>query len=75
MWGAGLAFVVDAIVAVLVTLRDHAQAGRGAAGPGLRHGERRTSTRRDVTHAWWESPELLGFVTLGGAAILTIVFW
>jgi SSS family solute:Na+ symporter len=26
-------------------------------------------------HKWWESPALLGALTLGGAAILTIIFW
>jgi SSS family solute:Na+ symporter len=26
-------------------------------------------------HKWWESPKLLGFTTLGGAALLTIIFW
>ena len=30
-------------------------------------------TRRAYT--WWESPKLLGFTTLAGAAILTIIFW
>ena len=24
---------------------------------------------------WWESPKLLGFSVLAGAAILTVVFW
>ena len=40
MWGAGAAFVVDAVVTVLVTLADPAQADRRAARLGLRHGER-----------------------------------
>ena len=26
-------------------------------------------------HKWWESPALLGSITLGGAALLTIIFW
>ena len=26
-------------------------------------------------HKWWESPKLLGFTVLGGAALLTIIFW
>ena len=26
-------------------------------------------------HKWWESPKLLGFTALAGAAILTIIFW
>ncbi len=40
-WGAVAAFVADAIVTVVVTLRHAAQADRGAAGPRLRHGQRR----------------------------------
>ena len=35
-----------------------AQAGRGAAGPRLRHGERRRGDARRSTR-WWESPKLL----------------
>ena len=46
MWGAGLAFVVDAIVTVIVTLLHQAQADRGAAGPRLRHGRRRRDAAR-----------------------------
>ena len=26
-------------------------------------------------HKWWESPKLLGFTALAGAALLTIIFW
>ena len=26
-------------------------------------------------YKWWESPKLLGFTTLAGATILTIIFW
>ena len=39
MVGASLAFVVDAIVSVLVTLPDAAETRGGAAGTGLRHGQ------------------------------------
>ena len=39
MWGAGAAFIVDAIVTVAVSLGP-AQAGQRAAGPRLRDGER-----------------------------------
>ena len=41
MVGASLAFIVDAIVSVAGDTEDPAQADRGAAGPGLRHGEHR----------------------------------
>ena len=46
MWGAGSAFVVDAVVTVAGDAADEAQAGRGAAGPGVRHGEHRRQHRR-----------------------------
>ena len=39
-WGAIIAFLLDAIVSVGVTLRDRAAAGQRAAGPRLRHGQR-----------------------------------
>ena len=47
-----------------------AQAGGGAAGPGLRHGQHRRDAARAGSHA--EAARLLVLV---GAAILTIVFW
>jgi solute:Na+ symporter, SSS family len=74
MWGAGLAFVAVSVVAVAVTFattpkpRDELQ--------GLVYGMANIDeyeARR--VHSWWESPKLLGFTTLAGAAILTIVFW
>ena len=40
-WGAIAAFLPDAIVSVVVTLVTPAEAGRGAARPRLRHGQRR----------------------------------
>ena len=41
-----------------------AQADLGAAGPGLRHGQRSTST--PATYKWWESPKLLGLLDARG---------
>ena len=45
MWGAGAAFVVDADRHRRRHAVHEAQAGRGAAGPRLRHGERRRGAR------------------------------
>jgi SSS family solute:Na+ symporter len=74
MWGAGAAFVVDAIVTVVVTLMTRPKPVEelqglvyGMANVDEEHGRR--------VLRWWESPKLLGFSTLAGAAILTVVFW
>ena len=74
MWGAGLAFVAVAIVAVIVTLRTESRPVSELQG--LVYGmanEDEYAARR--VHKWWESPKLLGFTALAGAAILTIIFW
>ncbi len=74
MWGAGLAFVAVSIVAVAVTLFTTSKPI--AELQGLVYGmanEDEYAARR--VYKWWESPKLLGFTTLGGAAILTIIFW
>jgi SSS family solute:Na+ symporter len=74
MWGAGLAFVSVAVVAVAVTFATTPKPREELQG--LVYGmanEDEYAARR--THAWWESPKLLGFTTLAGAAILTIIFW
>jgi SSS family solute:Na+ symporter len=74
MWGAGLAFVADAIVTIIVTMMTTPKPV--AELQGLVYGmanEDEYAARR--VHKWWESPKLLGFTTLGGAALLTIIFW
>jgi len=74
MWGAGLAFVTVAVTAVAVTLMTTSKPV--AELQGLVYGmanEDEYAARR--VHKWWESPKLLGFTTLAGAAILTIIFW
>jgi SSS family solute:Na+ symporter len=73
MWGAGSAFVVDAIVTVLVTLRTKPKPIEELQG--LVYGMANVDDSLKTTHRWWESPKLLGFSVLAGAAILTIVFW
>ena len=74
MWGAGLAFVAVAIVAVIVTLRTESRPVSELQG--LVYGmanEDEYAARR--VHKWWESPKLLGYTALAGAAVLTIIFW
>jgi SSS family solute:Na+ symporter len=73
MWGAGLAFVVDAIVTVLVTLRTQPKPIEELQG--LVYGMANVDESIEVSHRWWESPKLIGGFVLVGAAILTIVFW
>ena len=72
MWGAGSAFVVDAVVTVLVTLRTTPKPVEELQG--LVYGMANIDEDRRPLR-WWESPKLLGATTLTGAAILTIVFW
>lgn len=73
MWGAGSAFVVDAVVTVLVTLRTEPKPVEQLHG--LVYGMANIDESERRAHSWWESPKVLGFTTLAGAAILTIVFW
>jgi SSS family solute:Na+ symporter len=73
MWGAGAAFVVDAVVTVVVTLMTKPKPVEELKG--LVHGmaDVDDSIKRH-TH-WWEAPKLLGASVLVGATILTVVFW
>jgi SSS family solute:Na+ symporter len=74
MWGAGLAFVADAIVTVVVTTMTTPKPT--AELQGLVYGMANIDEYAERrVHKWWESPKLLGFTVLGGATILTIVFW
>jgi SSS family solute:Na+ symporter len=72
MWGAGAAFVVDAIVTVVVSLVTKPKPVEELQG--LVYGMANVD-EHPRKHAWWESPKLLGFSTLAGAAILTVIFW
>jgi SSS family solute:Na+ symporter len=74
MWGAGLAFVAVSAVAVAVTFMTTSKPREELQG--LVYGMANVdeyAARRPLK--WWESPKLLGFTTLGGAALLTIIFW
>jgi SSS family solute:Na+ symporter len=74
MWGAGLAFVADAVVTVAVTLVTTPKPVSELQGLvyGMADIDEFEARRQ---HAWWESPRLLGFTVLALAAILTIVFF
>jgi solute:Na+ symporter, SSS family len=74
MWGAGAAFVADAIVTVVVTLMTTPKPVAELQGLVYGMANEDEFASRQV-HRWWESPKLLGFTVLGLAAVLTIVFW
>jgi SSS family solute:Na+ symporter len=73
MWGAGSAFVVDAIVTVIVTYFTKPKPIEELHG--LVYGMAAEDEHADAYYSWWESPKLLGFGVLAGAAILTLAFW
>jgi SSS family solute:Na+ symporter len=73
MWGAGAAFVVDALVTVVVSLMTRPKPVEELQGLVYGMADVDDSVAR---HAhWWESPKLLGGSVLVGAAVLTVVFW
>jgi solute:Na+ symporter, SSS family len=74
MWGAGLAFVGVAIVAVVVTMMTTSRPVSELQGLvyGMANVDEYAARR---VYKWWESPRLLGYSVLAGAAILTIIFW
>ncbi len=74
MWGAGLAFVADAIVTVVVTLFTTPKPVSELQGLvyGMANVDESVHGRN---LKWWESPKLLGFTVLGLAAIATIILW
>src|SRR6478735_6126337 len=59
MWGAGMAFVVDAIVTVIVTYMTKPKPIEELHG--LVYGMAAEDEHADAYYAWWESPKLLGF--------------
>jgi SSS family solute:Na+ symporter len=73
MVGASLAFVIDAIVTVAVSLATRPKPVEELQG--LVYGMANTDESTTGRHQWWESPKLLGFTTLAGAALLTVIFW
>jgi SSS family solute:Na+ symporter len=73
-WGAGAAFVVDAVVTVAVTLVTRPKPVEELQGLvwGMANEE---EAKAAIDDHWWQSPKLLGFGALAGAAILTIIFF
>jgi SSS family solute:Na+ symporter len=69
MWGAGIAFVVDAVVSVAVTLRTRAKPVEELQG--LVYGM--ANTDESVRHS--NVPKVMGAGILAAAAALTIIFW
>ena len=72
-WGAGAAFVVDAVVTVAVTLLTKPKPVEELQG--LVWGMANDDDERAASTKWWESPKLLGFRAIGLGAILTIIFF
>jgi SSS family solute:Na+ symporter len=73
-YGAIAAFVADAVVTVVVTRMTRPKPVEELQGLvyGMANVDEYAARR---VHKWWESPRLLGACTVGGAAVLTIIFW
>jgi SSS family solute:Na+ symporter len=73
MTGAGVAFVADLIVTVVVTLVTKPKPVEELQGLvwGMANEDESVRGR----HRWWESPRLLGGIVVGLGAALTVVFW
>jgi SSS family solute:Na+ symporter len=74
-WGAGAAFVVDAIVTVAVTLVTKPKPVEELQGLVWGMANEEDAATASIRRSWWESPKLLGFGAIALAAILTIVFF
>jgi SSS family solute:Na+ symporter len=72
-WGAGGAFVVDAIVTVVVTMFTKPKPIEELRG--LVWGMAIAPTQAAAKARWWESTYLLGGIALAASAALTIVFF
>jgi SSS family solute:Na+ symporter len=72
-WGAGAAFIVDALVTVLVTVVTRPKPREELQG--LVWGMVNVDPDARRRHPWWESPGLLGSGALAIATVLTIIFF
>jgi SSS family solute:Na+ symporter len=76
-WGAGLAFVMAVVVALVVTLFTESKPESDLRG--LVYGLAGTSASGEVILAadkvWWRNPVLLGGIAVGLAVLLYIPFW
>ena len=73
MWGAGSAFVVVAIVSVILTYMTQPKPIEELQG--LVYGMANIDDSVKRPPHWWESPKLLAGFVLAGATALTILFW
>jgi SSS family solute:Na+ symporter len=74
-WGAGAAFVVDAVVTVAVTLFTKPKPVEELQGLVWGMANEEDAATASVRRSWWENPRLLGFGAVALGLILTIVFW
>ena len=72
-YGAIIAFVVDAIVTVAVSLATQPKPERELAGlvAGVPNPDAPPKGPKPV---WWQSPQLLGFGALGITLVLSLIF-
>jgi solute:Na+ symporter, SSS family len=74
-WGAGAAFVVDAVVTVVVTLVTKPKPVSELQGLVWGMANEEDKAVAAVHDKWWESPKLLGAGAIGLGAVLTIIFF
>jgi SSS family solute:Na+ symporter len=76
-WGAGLAFVMAVLVAVLVTFMTEPKPEEDLRGLvyGLAGADTNGEAILTADKVWWRNPVLLGGIAVGLAVILYIPFW
>jgi SSS family solute:Na+ symporter len=74
-WGAGAAFVVDAVVTVAVSLVTKPKPVEELQGLVWGMVNQEDAAAAAVHRSWWESPKLLGFGAIAAGAVLTIIFF
>jgi SSS family solute:Na+ symporter len=74
-WGAGAAFVVDAVVTVAVTLVTKPKPVEELQGLVWGMANEEDASTATAHDKWWESPKLLGFGAIALGVILTIIFF
>jgi SSS family solute:Na+ symporter len=76
-WGAGLAFVMACLVAVLVTLITESKPEESLRGLvyGLAGADASGEAILVADKVWWRNPVLLGGIAVGLAVVLYIPFW
>jgi SSS family solute:Na+ symporter len=74
-WGAGAAFVVDAVVTIAVTLVTKPKPVEELQGLVWGMANEEDAELAASHDRWWESPKLLGFGAIAAGVILTIIFF